>query len=136
MELTEERYRCLEAVVNAGGRLDHDDPRLADFCSAAPTLTHPDVLHQCHDAGWLKTWHDDRTDASLVELTKEGFDLVKVKANLFSGKITINEARRAFGLAPIVEGDVRLKPPLPDNFQEAGAELRRRSDRPDQDREA
>ncbi len=82
MELTEDRYRCLKAVVKAGGRLDHDDPRLANFCSDASTLTHPDVFNQCHDAGWLKSWHDDRADSSIVELTKEGIELLETKTTL------------------------------------------------------
>lgn len=74
MELTPERRRCLEVVAAAGGRMNHDEESLAPFCDDASTLSEPDVFNQCHDAGWLFSRHDDRTDSSYVEITQNGRD--------------------------------------------------------------
>ncbi len=72
MHMTSERLRCLLVISNAGGSMDHDDPRLAPFCDDKSTLSSPDIFNQCHDAEWLISRHDDRTDTSRVELTKTG----------------------------------------------------------------
>lgn len=72
MDLTKERRDCLQLISLAGGRMDHDDQRLAPFCDDASTLMSPDVFNQCHDAGWLISRHDDRMDASTVYLTEAG----------------------------------------------------------------
>lgn len=69
---TKERIACVSVVAAAGGKLNHDDPRLSPYCDDKSTLTKPDVFNQCHDAGWLISGHDDRTDDSYVHLTKEG----------------------------------------------------------------
>lgn len=72
MELTPERRKCLQVVSAAGGRMSHDDERLAPFCDDKSTLTKPDVFNQCHDAAWLHTTHDSDTSASIVHLTDAG----------------------------------------------------------------
>jgi hypothetical protein len=76
MLLTPERLECLRVVAKAGGDIDHDDEGLARFCDDKSTLTKPDVFNQCHDAGWLVSRHDDRTDSSVAVLTDEGWDKV------------------------------------------------------------
>jgi len=70
-ELTPERLACLRAVPNSGS-MNHDNPALAPFCDDKSTLSEPDVFNQCHDAGWLISGHDDRTDSSYVRLTDAG----------------------------------------------------------------
>lgn len=72
MKLTVDRIECLLVVEKAGGRMDHDAPELAPFCDDKSTLSKPDVFNQCHDAGWLISKHDNRTDASTVYLTEKG----------------------------------------------------------------
>lgn len=62
----------LQLVADQGGSMSHDDERLAPFCSDESTLSEPDVFNRCHDLNWLKTWRDDRTDSSRVELTERG----------------------------------------------------------------
>jgi len=54
------------------GIISHDHESLSPFCDDRSTLTTPDIFNQCHDAGWLKSWHDDRLDSSFVELTELG----------------------------------------------------------------
>jgi len=71
-ELTPERMACLKAVSLAHVCMDHDDPALLPFLDDNSTLTAPDTFNQCHDAGWLKSWHNDRLDCSFVELTDAG----------------------------------------------------------------
>ena len=72
MELTAERRMCLELIAKNGGRMNHDDKKLAPFCDDRSTLSHPDVFNQCHDAGWLVSRHDGILDASIVCLTQMG----------------------------------------------------------------
>lgn len=74
--VTPERLACLRAVFAAGGRIDHDDQSLAPFCDDRSTLTTPDVFNQCHDAGWLQSSHDNRTDTSVAWLTETGREVV------------------------------------------------------------
>jgi hypothetical protein len=76
MELTPDRLACLRTIAANGGRLDHEDPVLARFCDDASTLNEPDVFNQCHDAEWLISRHDDRTDSSTVYLTDKGRELL------------------------------------------------------------
>jgi len=71
-EMTPERLSCLKAIEAAGGRTGHSSQCLAPFCDDGSTLTHPDIFNQCHDAGWLVSSHDDRTDESFVTLTAAG----------------------------------------------------------------
>jgi hypothetical protein len=72
-DLTPQRLACLRAVADAGGRhVEHEHPLLTPFCDDDSTLTKPDVFNQCHDAGWLRSGHDDRIDSSYVELTEAG----------------------------------------------------------------
>lgn len=82
MDLTLDRLLCLRAVAAAGGRTDHDDKCLAPFCDDGSTLTTPDVFNQCHDAGWLFSRHDDRTDTSYVELTPKGQEALRAHSSL------------------------------------------------------
>ena len=118
MELTEDRFQCLRAVLKAGGRVDHDDPRLARFCSDASTLTHPDVFNQCHDAGWLQSWHDDRTDASCVTLTTEGMAvLTRPEQAAEAGERSMSKTERQLA-ALIMDAD------LPKRLQEEIDRLR------------
>jgi len=72
MEMTPERLECLRVIARADGKMDHDDKALAPFCDDRSTLSKPDVFNQCHDAGWLISRHDDRTDTSYVYVTDEG----------------------------------------------------------------
>lgn len=72
MDMTPERLQCLRVIAWADGEMNHDDTSLAPFCDDRSTLTKPDVFNQCHNAGWLKSWHDDRMDSSRVVLTDEG----------------------------------------------------------------
>lgn len=72
MDMTPERLECLRAIAREGGTANHDDEFLAKFCDDRSTLSKPDVFNQCHDAGWLMSRHDDRTDSSTVHLTDEG----------------------------------------------------------------
>lgn len=76
MELTKERKSCLQLISLAGGKMAHDDERLTPFCDDASTLTKPNVFNQCHDAGWLVSSHDDRTDSSTAYLTQDGSDIL------------------------------------------------------------
>ncbi len=71
-ELTGDRRRCLQVVADHGGRMSHEDGALAPFCDDGSTLTAPDVFNQCHDAEWLRSWHDRLADHSVVELTDAG----------------------------------------------------------------
>ncbi len=72
MEMTPERFKCLRVIEGVGGRMSHEDDALKPFCDDASTLTTPDIFNQCHDAGWLASGHDDRTDSSTVRITPEG----------------------------------------------------------------
>lgn len=76
MQLTPERLACLKVVAAAGGSMNHDEKALEPFCDDGSTLTGPDVFNQCHDAGWLRSSHDDRFDSSTVHLTDEGKKIV------------------------------------------------------------
>lgn len=71
-EPTLERLACLKAVSLAHTSMSHDDPTLLPFLDDNSTLSEPDTFNQCHDAGWLKSWHDNRSDNSTVELTPAG----------------------------------------------------------------
>jgi len=71
-EPTPERVACLKAVSLAHISMSHDDPTLLPFLDDNSTLSAPDTFNQCHDAGWLKSWHDNRIDHSYVELTDAG----------------------------------------------------------------
>jgi hypothetical protein len=72
LDLTPERRRCLEVVAARGGRMSHDEDGLTPFSDDRSTLSKPDVFNQCHNAGWLFSSHDDRTDTSFVTLTDAG----------------------------------------------------------------
>lgn len=74
MKPTKEQRSCLSLISLAGGRMSHNDPLLEPFCDEddAPI----DVFNQCHDAGWLISRHDDRTDADTVYLTRDGIDVL------------------------------------------------------------
>lgn len=76
-EITPQRLACLKAVAAAGGRVDHEHPDLKPFMDDDSTLTHPDVFNQCHDAGWLRSGHDDRDDTSTAYLTDAGRDALR-----------------------------------------------------------
>jgi hypothetical protein len=71
-EITPQRLACLKAVATAHICMDHEDRALLPFLDDNSTLTEPDTFNQCHDAGWLKSWHDSRIDNSYVELTDAG----------------------------------------------------------------
>jgi hypothetical protein len=68
-EMTPDRLACLKAVSLAHSSMSHDDPTLLPFLDDNSTLTEPDTFNQCHDAGWLRSGYDDRTDSSYVRLT-------------------------------------------------------------------
>ena len=72
MEMTKDRLECLRVIAQHDGEMNHEDAALAPFCDDASTLTKPDIFNQCHDAGWLKSWHDNRFDSSRVVLTDDG----------------------------------------------------------------
>lgn len=76
-ELTPERLACLQIVATAHTGMSHDDNALLPFCDDKSTLTDPDIFNQCHEAGWLKSWHDSRLDCSYVELTQQGRAILK-----------------------------------------------------------
>lgn len=71
-EMTPDRLACLKIVAASGGKMNHEDPALRPFLDDASTLRDPDIFNQCHDAGWLRSGHDDRTDDSYVSLTDAG----------------------------------------------------------------
>jgi hypothetical protein len=71
-ELTPARLACLKAVQRAHICMDHEDPALLPFLDDNSTLSAPDIFNQCHNAGWLKSWHNSRSDSSFVELTDHG----------------------------------------------------------------
>jgi hypothetical protein len=71
-DLTPERLACLEVVATSGGRMNHENPALLPFLDEKSTLRDPDIFNQCHDAGWLRSGYDDRTDDSYVYLTDAG----------------------------------------------------------------
>lgn len=71
-EITPERLACLKVIQATGGSADHEHPDLKPFLDDNSTLTHPDVFNQCHDAGWLRSGHDDRFDSSTAYLTEAG----------------------------------------------------------------
>lgn len=71
-ELTPERLACIKVVATAHTSMSHDDPALLPFLDDNSTLGKPDTFNQCHDGGWLKSWHDSRLDCSYVELTEAG----------------------------------------------------------------
>lgn len=71
-EMTPERLACLKVVAAAHISMNHDDTALLPFLDDNSTLREPDTFNQCHDAGWLKSWHDSRIDMSYVELTDAG----------------------------------------------------------------
>ena len=71
-DLTADRLACLKVVETARTRMSHDDDALLPFMDDNSTLTVPDIFNQCHDAGWLRSWHDSRLDCSYVELTAAG----------------------------------------------------------------
>lgn len=72
MEVTPDRLQCLKVVETAHTSMNHDDNELLPFLDDNSTLSEPDIFNQCHDAGWLISAHDDRTDSSYVWLTPEG----------------------------------------------------------------
>lgn len=84
MEMTPDRIRCLRVIASEGGKLDHEAECLASFCDDKSTLTKPDVFNQCHDAGWLMSRHDDRTDTSYVYLTDDGREALVLFASVAS----------------------------------------------------
>lgn len=71
-ELTPDRLACLKAVSLAHTSMNHEDPTLLPFLDDNSTMTEPDTFNQCHDAGWLRSGYDDRTDSSYVRLTELG----------------------------------------------------------------
>jgi hypothetical protein len=71
-DMTPERLACLKAVSLAHSSMSHEDPSLLPFLDDNSTLSEPDTFNQCHDAGWLISGHDDRTDSSYVRLTPAG----------------------------------------------------------------
>lgn len=74
-----------------------------------------------------RTSADAVLETAALPLSYTGiWDLNYARGRLLRGEITINEARIAFGLVRVEGGDVKLDPPLPENLQEAFAELRRR----------
>lgn len=75
-ELTPDRLACLKAVSLAHTSMCHDDPTLLPFLDDNSTMTEPDTFNQCHDAGWLLSGHDDRTDSSYVRLTPAGREML------------------------------------------------------------
>lgn len=81
-EMTLGRLACLRVVATARTRMDHEDTALLPFMDDNSTLSAPDIFNQCHDAGWLKSWHDNRMDCSYVELTDAG----KAALSLHNGK--------------------------------------------------
>jgi hypothetical protein len=89
MEATPERLDCLRTVLHGGGSLNHDAAQLAPFCDDASTLTKPDVFNQCHDAGWLRSLHDDRTGNSTVYLTQEGRAVLVAQQQSFIGRLFV-----------------------------------------------
>lgn len=76
MVVTPDRLNCLAVVLQAGGSIDHEDPRLAPFCDDGSTLTTPDVFNQCHDAGWLESKYNSLSDSSVARLTPEGREVI------------------------------------------------------------
>lgn len=80
MDLTPERLKCLEVIASEeSGRMDHDEEALAPFCDEHSTLSTPDVFNQCHDAGWLRSFHSSLSDTSFVELTLAGRSALGLK---------------------------------------------------------
>jgi len=75
-DMTPERMACLKAVSLAHSSMSHEDPSLLPFLDDNSTLSEPDTFNQCHDAGWLISGHDDRTDSSYVRLTPAGRDAI------------------------------------------------------------
>ena len=77
MELTPERFACLKVIAAEGGTMSHEDERLAPFSDDKSTLTTPDVFNQCHDAGWLRSSHNQITETSVARITPEGYEALK-----------------------------------------------------------
>jgi len=69
MSPTPKQLSLLRIVAKARHGLDHEDKKLVPFCDdVEPT----DTFNQCHEAGWLKTWHNSLMDCSTVVITQAG----------------------------------------------------------------